>query len=89
MIDDFVILIVAAFAIFYTALKLPLSNSGSSLQVTFLKWLRSYKYLESQFAKSRLHFVFDDHLGYLTANPASLGTAMTIAVGMRLPALHR
>ncbi|MBQ6264866.1 MAG: protein arginine kinase [Clostridia bacterium] len=37
----------------------------------------------------RLHFAFDDKLGYLTQHPTNLGTAMKASIMMHLPALTR
>lgn len=40
------------------------------------------------FLDSRLHFAFDDRLGYLTQCPTNLGTGMRASVMLHLPALQ-
>jgi protein arginine kinase len=42
--------------------------------------------LERQFEKD-INFAFDNELGYLTTNPANLGTGLKIAITAHLPAL--
>ncbi len=39
------------------------------------------------FLDKSLHFAFDDRLGYLTGNPAILGTGMVASLNLHLPAL--
>jgi protein arginine kinase len=56
--------------------------SGLDLQTAY----QSVDYLDSALQKP-LHFAFDEHLGYLTQNPAHLGTGMHASLVLHLPAL--
>lgn len=58
-------------------------QSGLSLQDAYTAADR----LDTIFDKS-LHFAFDKHLGYLTCNPALLGTGMVASLLLHLPALE-
>lgn len=61
---------------------LQVRTSGLSLRETYHKADR----LDTILDKS-LHFAFDKRLGYLTRNPALLGTGMVVSMDLHLPAL--
>lgn len=64
-------------------LRIQVLRSGLELEAAFEaadEW--------DNFLDSRLHFAFDDRLGYLTQCPSNLGTGMRASLMLHLPALQ-
>lgn len=63
-------------------IKIQISGPGNSIDKSYNKAVEIEKLLEH-----RLSFSFDEQWGYLTSNPASLGTALEVSLMVHLPAL--
>ncbi|AOR22371.1 protein arginine kinase [Clostridium taeniosporum] len=64
-------------------LKVKCITAGFDLDTTF----DSITKLDDKIEK-RVHYAFDENLGYLTTSPTNLGTGMRAAVNIHLPALN-
>lgn len=65
-------------------IRIQVMSAGEDLQAVYEQAVRLDEALDQ-----RLHFAFDERLGYLTGCPTNLGTGMRASVMLHLPALEQ